>query len=98
MRLICSCVVAIILMLTDPLLADVPKFGYIVPQAQYPLMQPALDRYANTLRDRLSMAENIGFSSLPGGRDAANPDNCKKYGIVGFFQPNRRWRYDTDSV
>jgi hypothetical protein len=98
MRLICVCFVAIALLLTAPLSAGVPKCGYIMPSAQYPLMQPALDRYANDLRERLSTAASINFASFPGDRDAANPDNCKKYGIAGFFQPGRRWRYDANSV
>lgn len=77
---------------------NAPAFGYIMPDAQYSLMQPELDRYADDLRDRLSTADSIHFVALKGGRQAITPDNCRKYGIDGFFQPTRRWRIEDDSV
>ncbi len=61
-------------------------------------MQPALDRYADDLRQRLLASEPLEFVSLKGGRDAENPDNCRQYGLAGFFQPSRRWRINDGSI
>lgn len=74
------------------------KFGYVLPKAQFALMQPAMDRYADTLRGSLASMGSLEFVSLRGGRGTENPDTCRKYGIAGFFQPNRRWRFDGDSI
>jgi hypothetical protein len=98
MRPTCALFIALILMSASPLSAAAPKFGYIMPPARSPLTQPALDRYANDLRSRIATGNSLDFVSLAGGREAASPENCKKYDVVAFFEPGRRWHLDKDSV
>ena len=98
LKVACICIATFVLMLSARASAAQPRFGYVMPEAQFALMQPELDRYADNLRQRLLASEPLEFVSLKGARDAANPDNCRQYGLAGFFQPNRRWRINDASI
>lgn len=98
LKLACICIATFVLILSARASAAQPRFGYVMPQAELALMQPALDRYADNLRQRLFASDPLEFVSLKGGKDAENPVNCRQYGLAGFFQPNRRWRITDGSI